>query len=43
MSIEGIMLRKMDVPAKGRLMDKGDGFFVDVFVRIAHGNRRIHF
>ena len=43
MSIEKRMLRKMGVPAKGPLIDKGDEFFVDVFVRIAHGDRKIHF
>ena len=43
MSIGGVMLHKMGVPAKGPLMDKGDEFFVDVFVRIAHGDWKIHF
>ena len=43
MSIGGATLRKMGVPAKGPLMDKGGEFFVDVFVRIAYGDRKIHF
>ena len=41
--MEGYCCNKMGVSAKGPLMDKGDEFFVDVFVKIAHGDWKIHF